>query len=173
MKVSTIGKASAAFAALGTIAGPYAAVAGATPTHASAAASPTGSAIRASSSFPIPGQCAVNDYRRQEVTNLANSAGATNADRAELYYSPSSRCVYAKFVNASGTCGPTAGGLNRCIGTLQQSTSSGSIATIGNCQVQSGQSACTIAPIYDGGLVAAAVGDKQDGQHWFGKTDFW
>jgi hypothetical protein len=170
MKVSTIGKAGAAFAAFGTVAGPYAAMAGATPTHASAAASPSATATRAL----LPGDCsAASDYRRQEVVNVTNSAGATTGDRAELWYSPTSRCVYAKFANASGTCGHTAGGFFRCVGTLQQTTSSGSIATIDNCTVQDGLPGCVTSRIYDGGFEAAGVGDRQDGSHWFGKTDFW
>ncbi len=176
MRVSTIGKASAAFAALGTVAGPYAAVASAAPTHVSAAARPAGASLT-----PIIGQCSgPTDYRRQESVHLKNTrTGAISADTAELWYSPTSRCVYGKLVNGTGTCGTNGGvggGFIRCEADVQQTDSSGGNAQqVASCVVDTGQQACVTPLIYDGGVMAATIGTKAESStsQWFGKTAWW
>ena len=177
MKVSTIGKAGAAFAAFGTVAGPYAAVAGATPTHASAAASATAArttAARSAYAFPLPGDCAANDYRVQSAVHVVSDSGTTGSDVVELMYSPSTRCVYGKFINVSRTCGQvTILGRNACNLVLYQTDSSGGNAqATGICGINSGDQSCVTEQSSDAGVLASAIGEKRDGQHWIGKTSW-
>ena len=176
MKASTIGKASAAFAAFGTVAGPYAAMAGATPTHASAAAPATAArttTARAAAAFPLPGDCAANDYVVKSSVHPVNN-GASTSDVIQLLYSPSTRCVYAKFINVSRTCGLVTGiGLNACNLTLYSTDgSSGTFTPVGICGINSGDQSCITQQTDDAGLIASAVGEKKDGQNWIGKTSW-
>ena len=175
MKVSTIGKAGAAFAAFGTVAGPYAGTAGATPTHASAAASATTArtaTARARSSFPLPGDCAANDYQVKSAVHPVSN-GATAPDVVELLYSPSTRCVYAKFITPSSSCGQVTGiGLIACNLSLYSTDGSGNFTPVGICGVKPGAQSCTTEQSNDAGLMASAVGEKKDGQNWIGKTSW-
>jgi len=176
VKVSTIGKASAAFAAFGTVAGPYAAMAGATPPHAAAAASPTAArttTARAAAAFPLPGDCAANDYVVKSAVHPVSN-GASAPDVIQLLYSPSTRCVYAKFINVSRTCGVVTGiGLNACNLTLYQTDGGGTFTPVGICGINSGDQSCITQQASDAGIIASAVGEKKDGQNWIGKTSWY
>lgn len=171
MNVKTAGRATAAVAALGTVLAPVAASTpvAAAPTRATA----TGTATRPASRSQFLPCGAANDYSRQLQASINNTqTGAASGDVIELWYSPTTRCVYGKYVNYSSQCAP---GLVDCRATVVRRSSDGSTIDVAACGVDLGAGGCTTARVNDANVVSAARGNRkvtEGSTTWFGKTSF-
>jgi hypothetical protein len=190
MNVRTAGRATAAVAALGTVLGPMAAASPVAAAPARSTASGTAAtAVRparpatlvrpAVGARPVGrsqvGSCGSRlDYRLQAQASIdSTTSGAPSRDVIQLYYSPTTRCVYAKYLNRSGQCAP---GLVNCRANVVVRFSDGTYIQGDPCVVPTGDDGCITPFISDANREAAGKGTRQvsDGSAtWFGKTVFW
>lgn len=155
--------AAASFAALITQVG----LAG-TANPAGAASSVQSKAVGTSgASAPSLVSCSTaTDYRLQMSAPIRSRVdGRTNGDVVRLYYSPSSRCVYGKYV-ADSAC---ASG-ESCLGARVLRSDD---YRTGWCNLGVGATTCATPKIYDGGTTAAAEGSRANHSQWYGKTGWW
>jgi hypothetical protein len=190
MKVITAGRATAAVAALGTVLGPMAAASpvAAAPTRSAASGSAAtavrparpATAVRPAIGARPAGRSQVGtcgsrlDYRLQAQASVDRTDnGAPSGDVIQLYYSPTTRCVYAKYLNRSNQCSP---GLVNCRANVVVRFSDGTYIQGDPCVVTTGDDGCITPFISDANRQASGKGTRQvnDGSTvWFGKTVFW
>lgn len=170
MRVTTVGRATAAAAALGTVLAPTAA----SGAEARRPAVVTPAAPTAPAKTAAEKCAAASDWRLQKrAIVIGGSPSQFYGDEVQLFYSPSSRCVYGKFlVGQAANCGPT----SACHVQVTVVNADGSIVPDHpTCYVLQGTAGCTTAAIDDAGKLATAEGWRTGlfGATLYGKTEWW
>jgi hypothetical protein len=141
--------------------------AGAAPAPRTALA---GRAAPAAPSADDPG-CQASDYRLQESANLSvyPPPGPTSDDLVQLWYSPSTRCVYGKlalFIPCQTEI---------CNVRVITHFPSGKNTYTAPCNVPVGQSVCYTDKVNDANVQSSAEGVRvfSTPPAWLGKTQWW
>jgi hypothetical protein len=97
--------------------------------------------------------------------------GAVTPDRAQLYYSPSSRCVYGKYLLGGGRCQTAS---ETCAAQMTLISPDGSVEKSPICYVSVEAPGCTTFRADDAGRLATVEAVRLFGvSRWYGKTEWW
>jgi hypothetical protein len=169
-----VGRATAAAAALGTVLAPTAA----SGAEARRPAVVTPAAPTAPAKTTADKCAGASDWRLQKSAYLTFGVPPNqfnNGDQVQLFYSPSNRCVYGKFLGANTrSCEASLGATCKVQVTVVNADGS-MVPDHPTCYVPSGTRGCTTAAIDDAGKMATAEGWTFDhgSPAFYGKTAWW